>query len=1188
MPQRADDGTIVVDGTGQPVLVDGGDAPRWVGSGWTVFDNKGKAVRSFEPFFSDTHAFDADARIGVSPWRCYDPLGRVVATLRPDHTVEKVVFDAWQQANYDANDTTLNADGSTDFTADPDIGRFIARLPATDCTPTWYEQRIALPVDDPQRVAAERAAVHRQTPAIAHLDAMGRTYLTIAQNRFVRSGVTVEESYTSRIELDIEGNHRSVGDPNGRIAARYDYDMLGNRIHQSSMDAGERWTVADVTGKLIRAWDSRLRARLVEYDDLRRPLSVFVTENGVKRLVEQTVYGEGQGVAGNHRTRVYQSYDSAGVTTTVTYDFKGNALETQRHVLSDHRTPVDWQAAPVLDGTAYSIAVTYDAMNRRRTVTTPDASVYRPTFTEGNLLQSVAIDVRGGAQTSLVDNIDYDAKGQRVRIDYGNGSSTSYDHDPLTWRLIHARTTRPAAPDATASSLFIDPSVVADLHYTYDPVGNVSTIADGAASTVFFDNQVVAPGSGHVYDATYRLIESSGREHVGQNAFAPTPASRRDFDLAGLADLVAHPNDAGALRTYTERYEYDAADNLTAMRHVAGTGSWTRTYDYSEASPLELGKQSNRLTSTTVGARVEAYGYIDAQGNDANGCITGVGSMTLDWDANDHLATADLGGGGTAYYAYDATGRRVRKVVDDQNGNPQSETIYVGTYEVHHTFGVNASTRESLHVMDDTQRIALIETDTGAASVLRYQVGDHLGSSAIELDDAAALISYEEYHPFGTSSFQAGRSAAEVSLKRYRFTGDERDEETGFDYHRARYCAPWLGRWMSADPAGLVDGPNLYRYARNNPVRLTDPSGTDPPRVDQPSPRVTSILTDVTVVSGNELISDHSVSGTGTIGLRARTGLLLDVPQLNLHTSGLATGTATVDLDTSHGRAGVVAQGGVLLGDLNGFNLSMVGSGSLRTTVPERIQLGSLSDTLTAGLPTAEGNLRLHGELASGRTSLLRFDADASLANGAFGARLDGTSIANVGRLHGSVTGHFDPGGSVTLDSAQLRASATIPGLSLAANARGVGDGRGGLNVTADASVRLFGLQSLRAQGTGNVSANGASIAGTFSGPGPLYSSYILGDFNLNTRGGNTVNATVLGLGYTPGLDLDGPASPPPGSGAEVAPKAPWQPSGLSLGVTRFNYSRENLNYLSIGVFPDLSSNLFRNFQVGVVYKQSF
>ena len=92
----------------------------------------------------------------------------------------------------------------------------------------------------------------------------------------------------------------------------------------------------------------------------------------------------------------------------------------------------------------------------------------------------------------------------------------------------------------------------------------------------------------------------------------------------------------------------------------------------------------------------------------------------------------------------------------------------------------------------------------------------------------AQIISYEEYYPYGSTSYQAGRSAAETSLKRYRYTGMERDEESGFCYHGARYYAPWLGRWTRADPAGLADGPNRYRYSRNNPVCLYDPGGMEP------------------------------------------------------------------------------------------------------------------------------------------------------------------------------------------------------------------------------------------------------------------------------------------------------------------------------------------------------------------------
>jgi RHS repeat-associated protein len=66
-----------------------------------------------------------------------------------------------------------------------------------------------------------------------------------------------------------------------------------------------------------------------------------------------------------------------------------------------------------------------------------------------------------------------------------------------------------------------------------------------------------------------------------------------------------------------------------------------------------------------------------------------------------------------------------------------------------------------------------------------------------------------------------------VSAKRYRYTGKERDEETGLGYHGARYYAPWLGRWTAADPIGLGDGVNRFSYVNGNPVRLIDPRGTE-------------------------------------------------------------------------------------------------------------------------------------------------------------------------------------------------------------------------------------------------------------------------------------------------------------------------------------------------------------------------
>ncbi|HET7559477.1 MAG TPA: RHS repeat-associated core domain-containing protein, partial [Limnochordia bacterium] len=300
-----------------------------------------------------------------------------------------------------------------------------------------------------------------------------------------------------------------------------------------------------------------------------------------------------------------------------------------------------------------------------------------------------------------------------------------------------------------------------------------------------------------------------------------------------------HPNDPQALRHYTERYAYDAVGNILQLTHQTQAASWSRTYAYTAPSLLEPERFSNRLSGTAVGATAVSYTY------DAHGNITGMPHLPLmRWDVRDRLQAVaqqvrtDGGTPETTYYAYDATGRRVRKVTLRQaaaGATPtrRKERIDLGGFEVLREYAGDGTTltleRQTLHVLDDAQPIALIETrtagdDPAPARLIRYQLTDQLGSVGVELDQSARLISYEAYHPYGTTAYQAVGAATETP-KRYRYTGMERDEESGFSYHSARYYAPWLGRWTKPDPVGIRDSINTYQYVTGNPIRLNDPSG---------------------------------------------------------------------------------------------------------------------------------------------------------------------------------------------------------------------------------------------------------------------------------------------------------------------------------------------------------------------------
>ena len=654
------------------------------------------------------------------------------------------------------------------------------------------------------------------------------------------------------------------------------YDIAGNLLFQHSMDAGDRWMLNDATGKPMLAWDDRNHQFRTEYDELHRPTGSFVKgadSLNANRTIqfEKVVYGDtpSNGLSDaaklqlNLRGKPYQQFDTAGVVVSKGrnpatgeeegFDFKGNLLRSTRQLIQDYKKTPDWSQATVLETEVFSSSTRYDALNRPVQMVAPHSNkpgsklnVIRPGYNEANLLERV--DLWGGqanepiallspntATDKIVKNINHDAKGQRIRIDYGNNSSTAYTYDTQTFRLLRLHTTRTGA-FAASTLLLVNSGTLQDLNYVYDPVGNITEIRDAALPVISYAGEQVEPVSRYTYDALYRLIEARGREHAGQTNYQPI--APRDNDRDYPFQNLPNANDMQALRNYTERYDYDAVGNILGMIHSVQNGGWNRAYDY-ESSNNRL--RATSLPGDAAGTYSAKYGY------DEHGNMTRMPHLPLmQWDFKDQLqaASQQVRNGGTpeiTYFVYDASGERVRKVTERQNGTLKNERIYLGGFEIYREYNGDGTAvtleRETLHVMDDQRRVALVETKTleikdglggrieNQVAVVRYQLDNHLGSASLELDKAGNVISYEEYHPYGTTSYQAKNSGAEVSLKRYRYTGKERDEETGLYYHGARYYAAWLGRWVTCDPIGIGDGLNLYVYVHSNPVSLNDPNG---------------------------------------------------------------------------------------------------------------------------------------------------------------------------------------------------------------------------------------------------------------------------------------------------------------------------------------------------------------------------
>ena len=814
---KADAGPAITVMDGAVSSVDTAD--RWVATGRTGYDNKGNEIRKYEPFYAVGPGYEADpllAYFGVAAVLHHDPLGRLVRTDLPDGAFSTVAISAWEQSDADENDTV------------DDEGRLWAVRPGQSAA-------------DQRAVAAAR--LHRRTPSRRACDALGRGVVTYADNTTQDPLVDTPDAshvrYQTRRVLDIDGRPVQIMDDRGiNAGAPYPtltqiYDMLGSPVRVTSADAGTSAAFRDVQGQLVFTRDARGIELRRHYDALRRPVQTDVTDTtlGTTWTAERTVYGDDPLLApvdpaANILGRRYRHFDQAGILTFERYDFKGNPLAESRQLVTTLAGPPDW-TSPYL--AAFVTLHEYDALDRVTKTVLPRLShaagtdnicvrTYLPQGPPGPITQTTQY---GSGPVGVLSSVEYDAKGRKLRETCGNGVVRSYTYDPLTFRLVGITAVRNGT------------QMLQDLTFTYDAVGNVTEIADVAQPTVFNRSQQINPRLTYTYDSIYRLVAASGRE-----IHSPSQPDNAELPFG------AWPLDANDLVNYRESYTYDSVGNLLSLIHRANnnTQTWTRRYGYETSS--------NRLAGTSLPGAPDPSVLGASYAYDASGDIVSMPHLTsIGYDEMGRLSQAQRLDGGTVHNCYNASGERIRKVVARRapGGTEMvvSERIYIGEYELYRRLnGTGAAVLEveSVHVTGAQGRVAIIETDILAlqpAAATRYQLDNHLGSAVLELDDHAALRSYEEYHPFGATAFHAAATIAEVSLKRYRFLGRERDEETGFHYCSARHYCGWLGRWISPDPKGTSGGLNLYVYAANSPLVARDPGGRDPNDPPTTTPRPT-------------------------------------------------------------------------------------------------------------------------------------------------------------------------------------------------------------------------------------------------------------------------------------------------------------------------------------------------------------
>ena len=406
----------------------------------------------------------------------------------------------------------------------------------------------------------------------------------------------------------------------------------------------------------------------------------------------------------------------------------------------------------------------------------------------------------------------YDGVTRRpLTVTYPNGEQTTYAYfDNMgDRRLQEIHNKKPGG--ATLSKF----------DYTYSAAGNMLTWRQQTGSSAA---QVYEYGYDDADQLTGAILKSTD----------PTPVVLKryyyGYDLAGNR-TAAQNDDAVVAATY---------NNMNQLVSQAAGGALTFKGTVSEPATVTVGGRpatvtaDNHFTGAAVvpgGTGQVAVAARDMAGNvrtntyqvsetgaganftyDTNGNMTGDGTKTYVWDAENRLVSVSQGGTTLASFAYNGSGIRKTKTV----GGVTTTYVLDGASVVEERPSTGGTIK---HFQGPGIDNVLATMD--ASGVTSYYVRDHLGSIRQRTDASGNALLTRDYDPWGNPLVGTGVAG-------WAFTGQEWEPGTGLQYSRTRYYSPGLGRFVSNDPLGYDGGHNLYGYVGNNPTNHTDPLGLMP------------------------------------------------------------------------------------------------------------------------------------------------------------------------------------------------------------------------------------------------------------------------------------------------------------------------------------------------------------------------